>query len=116
MGLSDRITHPAGYKPKHEQLEVIKTFQRGTDVIFCAPTGYGKRLTYQCALDILEGKVIPVTPLLSLLQNNLDKAERFGLCSSLSSQTSQQNHNNSKFLFTTAESLLDGKSVNNMIY
>ena len=75
----------------------------------CAPTGFGKSLTYQCATELLQGSVIVVIPLLSLLQNSLEKTKRFGLFSLLSSQSKDQDHGNSKFFFSTAESLLEGK-------
>ena len=109
MSLAARIAQIAGYSAKQEQVEVIKTFLGGSDVIFCAPTGFGKSLTYQCAPELLQGSVIVIIPLLSLLQNSFEKTKRFGLCTSLSSQSKDQDHGNSKFLFTTAESLLEGK-------
>ena len=41
--------------------------------------------------------------------DSFEKTKRFCLFSLLSSQSKDQDHGNSKFFFTTAESLLEGK-------
>jgi len=57
------------------QREIIEAVMQGRDVIGILPTGGGKSLTFQLPTLLLPGKpAVVVTPLISLMQDQQDKA------------------------------------------
>jgi ATP-dependent DNA helicase RecQ len=54
------------------QREVIDAVLAGRDCIAVMPTGAGKSLTYQLPARILEGTVLVVSPLISLMKDQVD--------------------------------------------
>jgi ATP-dependent DNA helicase RecQ len=66
----------AEFRPGQETL--IATVLEGRDAIGVMPTGAGKSLTYQIPARILPGTVVVVSPLISLMKDQVDGLERAG--------------------------------------
>jgi ATP-dependent DNA helicase RecQ len=61
------------------QDDVIKSVLDGTDTLAIMPTGAGKSLCYQLPALHLEGTTIIVSPLISLMKDQVDKLQERGL-------------------------------------
>jgi ATP-dependent DNA helicase RecQ len=66
----------AEFRPGQEKL--ITTVLGGRDCIGLMPTGAGKSLAYQIPARILPGTVLVVSPLISLMKDQVDALERAG--------------------------------------
>jgi len=66
----------AEFRPGQEK--IIATVLGGRDCIGVMPTGAGKSLTYQIPARILGGTVVVVSPLISLMKDQVDALERNG--------------------------------------
>ena len=74
-----------GFRPGQERL--IAGVLSGRDTLGVLPTGGGKTLCYQLPAFMLDGLVLVVSPLISLMQDQVDRARRLGLrAASLTSQ------------------------------
>lgn len=60
------------------QKEVIEQILNGKDVIALLPTGMGKSLCYQLPGYVLNKTVLVISPLLSLMQDQVDQMKLFG--------------------------------------
>ncbi|MDH5588971.1 MAG: ATP-dependent DNA helicase [Gemmatimonadota bacterium] len=60
------------------QREVIDAVLEGRDCIAVMPTGAGKSLTYQLPARILEGTVLVISPLISLMKDQVDALQALG--------------------------------------
>jgi len=60
------------------QEEVIEAVLTGRDCIAVMPTGAGKSLTYQLPARILEGTVLVLSPLISLMKDQVDALRELG--------------------------------------
>jgi len=60
------------------QREVVDAVLAGRDCIAVMPTGAGKSLTYQLPARILEGTVLVVSPLISLMKDQVDALRLLG--------------------------------------
>jgi len=61
------------------QAEVIEAILEGRDVLAILPTGGGKSLTYQLPALALRGTTIVVSPLISLMQDQVEKLRARGV-------------------------------------
>src|SRR5215204_4570263 len=61
------------------QREVIGSLLEGKDAVVVMPTGSGKSLCYQLPAMILDGATIVVSPLISLMKDQVDALEARGL-------------------------------------
>jgi ATP-dependent DNA helicase RecQ len=60
------------------QLEVIDAVLAGRDCIAVMPTGAGKSLTYQLPARLLDGTVLVISPLISLMKDQVDAIREVG--------------------------------------
>lgn len=60
------------------QKEVIEKILGGHDVIALLPTGMGKSMCYQLPAHLMEGSVLIVSPLLSLMQDQVAQLKKMG--------------------------------------
>ncbi|MDE2763146.1 MAG: RecQ family ATP-dependent DNA helicase [Gemmatimonadota bacterium] len=82
--LRDRFGFP-GFRPGQEEL--VGSVLSGRDTLGVLPTGGGKTLCYQLPAFMMPGLVLVVSPLISLMQDQVDRARRLGLrAASLTSQ------------------------------
>ncbi|HQQ21764.1 MAG TPA: DEAD/DEAH box helicase, partial [Bacteroidales bacterium] len=65
-------------KFKGDQLKVIKTLMKGSDVFVIMPTGAGKSLCYQLPALLADGTAIVISPLIALMKNQVDALRNFG--------------------------------------
>ncbi|MBI4061939.1 MAG: ATP-dependent DNA helicase RecQ [Elusimicrobia bacterium] len=61
------------------QREIIEAVMSGRDCVGVMPTGAGKSLTYQIPARLLNGAVLVVSPLISLMKDQVDAAVSVGL-------------------------------------
>lgn len=97
------------------QQEIIETLLKGNSVLGMLPTGTGKSLCYQLPGYLLEGTVIVISPLISLMEDQVAQLQRLGekravsLNSLLSSWEKQWVLNEAhkyKFIFMSPEMFL----------
>jgi ATP-dependent DNA helicase RecQ len=60
------------------QREIIEAVLDGRDCIGVMPTGAGKSLTFQVPAKLLGGTVLVISPLISLMKDQVDALERLG--------------------------------------
>ena len=60
------------------QREVIDAVLQGRDCIGVMPTGAGKSLTYQLPAKLLDGTVLVISPLISLMKDQVDALHELG--------------------------------------
>ncbi|MBM3986395.1 MAG: RecQ family ATP-dependent DNA helicase [Planctomycetes bacterium] len=61
------------------QREVIEAVVAGRDVLLTMPTGAGKSLCYQLPAVVLDGLVLVVSPLIALMQDQVDALRKKGI-------------------------------------
>jgi len=64
---------------RHHQDEIISTLLRGDDALVLMPTGGGKSLCYQIPALLRTGTGIVVSPLIALMQDQVDALRQLGL-------------------------------------
>jgi ATP-dependent DNA helicase RecQ len=75
----DILRHTFGYqefRPGQEQ--VINAVLSGRDCLGIMPTGAGKSLTFQIPARMMEGTVLVLSPLISLMKDQVDSLHSFG--------------------------------------
>ena len=65
------------FRPVQE--DIISSFLSGRDTIGLMPTGGGKSLTYQVPAMIFDGLTLVVTPLVSLMKDQVDNLFEHGI-------------------------------------
>ena len=72
--LSNEVEVRFGLRPRPAQLALIERSLAGQSSLGVMPTGSGKSLTYQAASALLDGTVLVVSPLISLMRDQVEKA------------------------------------------
>ncbi|HSJ38499.1 MAG TPA: ATP-dependent DNA helicase RecQ [Planococcus sp. (in: firmicutes)] len=79
MDLEKTLLNTYGFSSfRPGQKEVIEKILSGQDVIALLPTGMGKSMCYQLPAHLLEGSVLIVSPLLSLMQDQVAQLKKMG--------------------------------------
>ena len=69
-----------GYRAfRHHQADIIRLLLEGRDVLTLMPTGGGKSLCYQIPSLVRAGVGIVVSPLIALMQDQVDALQQLGL-------------------------------------
>ena len=63
------------------QEQVVRAVLRGRDVLAVMPTGFGKSLGFQLPATVLPGTTLVVSPLISLMKDQVDELNRRGISS-----------------------------------
>src|SRR5262249_46580466 len=69
------------------QRHLIDAVLRGRDCIGVMPTGAGKSIAFQIPAKILPGAVLVLSPLISLMKDQVDALERLGFRAALFNST-----------------------------
>ena len=76
----DILNHTFGYDAfRHHQAEIVQTLIDGGDALVLMPTGGGKSLCYQIPALVREGVGIVVSPLIALMQDQVDALQQLGI-------------------------------------
>ena len=104
------------------QMEIIQNVLNKKDTMVVMPTGGGKSICYQIPALIFEGVTIVVSPLISLMKDQVEQLRQLGvktalLNSSLSPEDYRHNFENvkslkAKLLYVAPESLVKDEIVN----
>ena len=96
-----------GYKSfRKGQEEIINTILNGEDVLAIMPTGGGKSLCYQVPALCMDGLTIVISPLISLMKDQVDSLTSMGIDASyINSSLSSEDYNQ------ILENITDRKSV-----
>lgn len=90
------------FRPGQERL--IVSVLSGRDTLGVLPTGGGKTLCYQLPAFMMSGLVLVVSPLISLMQDQVDRARRLGLrAASLTSQDTREAQESCQRLLRSGE-------------
>jgi ATP-dependent DNA helicase RecQ len=106
------------------QAEVIRSVLEGQNTLAIMPTGAGKSLCYQLPALHLPGTTLIISPLISLMKDQVDKLEDAGLDaaqinSALTTSEHEENlsqieEERSEFVFTTPERFTDPGFLNTL--
>src|SRR4051812_44405600 len=72
------------------QREVIEDVLRGRDVLCVMPTGAGKSLCYQLPAAVLGGLTIVVSPLISLMEDQVQQLRDEGIAAAMLNSALEQ--------------------------
>ena len=84
----DEVFRIPSYRP--DQLAVMNASMSGHDCILIMPTGGGKSLTYQLPAVISTGVTLVVSPLLSLMEDQVMALRKLGVGADMLTATSDQ--------------------------
>ena len=88
------LNHVFGYADfRKDQAEIVERLISGHDALVLMPTGGGKSLCYQIPAMILDGVGIVISPLIALMQDQVDALLQVGVKAAfLNSSLEEYNH------------------------
>jgi len=85
---SEQLQRLFGYSTfRANQEEIVQAILAGRDVFAVMPTGGGKSLCYQLPASLMKGTCLVVSPLISLMKDQVDAANAFGMKAGLLNST-----------------------------
>lgn len=85
---TEQLQRLFGYSTfRANQEEIVQAILAGRDVFAVMPTGGGKSLCYQLPASLLKGTCLVVSPLISLMKDQVDAANAFGMKAGLLNST-----------------------------
>jgi len=107
---------------RHHQADIIDALIQGQDVLTLMPTGGGKSICYQIPALIRSGTAIVVSPLIALMQDQVDALKQLGVNAAFlnSTQTASEQrmvedelrNGRLDLLYMAPERLLNGQMLN----
>lgn len=91
------------FRPNQE--EIVRAILSGRDVLAIMPTGGGKSLCFQFPSVMLDGVCIVISPLLSLMKDQVDSAQEMGINAATLNSTTPKSEASSIFRALHAEEL-----------
>lgn len=91
---------------RQQQLQTINCILSKKDVLLIAPTGGGKSLCYQLPAVLSDGLTIVISPLISLMEDQVWSLKNLGIEAELMSSSTESTQKNNAIL----KHLADGKS------
>jgi len=76
---------------RHAQQEIIQELLNGNDALVLMPTGGGKSLCYQIPALVREGTAIVISPLIALMQDQVDALRQLGIKAAFLNSSLNQN-------------------------
>lgn len=73
-----------------QQLRTINAIMSGNDVLFVAPTGGGKSLCFQLPAVLTPGLTVVISPLISLMEDQVESVKRFKIEAALLCQSTDK--------------------------
>jgi len=73
LDIASAIRERFGLTPRPPQVALVERIVAGQSALGIMPTGAGKSLTYQAAAALLPGLVVVVSPLISLMRDQVEK-------------------------------------------
>ena len=125
LSIHEILTKYWGYsKFRPLQEEIIQSVLEGNDTLGLLPTGGGKSITFQVPTMFLDGLTVVVTPIISLMKDQVDGLIKRGikaayLCAGLTFRETRQvfdkcMYGHCKFLYISPERLQSASFIDNL--
>ncbi|HDY84178.1 hypothetical protein LCGC14_0685200 [marine sediment metagenome] len=89
---------------RHAQHDIIQTLLEGNDALVLMPTGGGKSLCYQIPALVRQGTAIVISPLIALMQDQVDALRQLGIKAAFLNSSLSQNE-----AYSVQQQLLNGE-------